>query len=289
MKNKLSSTEVAPTGNGAAQEQIQPAAKTADGKNTKKSAATKSSTKDDAAKTNTTAHRDAEANEKSTAAGKRTSPTKPNHIDTHEEESASQSQNSTIPKGLLVREKVSLKINGELTKEVAECALVKLKMLKEANSWHIGDLLLATDHLGEGTDRALAKKLGYKYGSLANMKSVSNNIPVSLRREDLSWDHHRIVAKLATKQEKKVALAWAANGHKSTRELFKHLNPDSGSKQGSIPGLKALQQWLTKADVNDWDDDRVAAATKAMESLRIAAEKMISKLGGDVAGDEADE
>jgi hypothetical protein len=148
---------------------------------------------------------------------------------------------------------------GNLASEDQGLELLKKYATRQVeSSWYIGDLLLALEaQFGKKADRRLTKKLGLDYGTIANRKSVARKVPVSLRNEKLSWEHHRVVSKLKTAEDKQRWLDWAEKEGKTTRELAGAINglrPPKG-----IPGAKTLLRWLEETAVlnwPEWDSDK---------------------------------
>ena len=101
---------------------------------------------------------------------------------------------------------------------------------------------------------------GLDLSTLQNYAYVSRNIPHSLRTERLSWEHHRLVAKLPETEQQEWIEACVAEedaGHRmSTRRLRKSLNlgrvatqkdlePDDSDKgiDNHIPFVNRLVVW----------------------------------------------
>src|SRR5712671_3727984 len=63
--------------------------------------------------------------------------------------------------------------------------------------WDLGDWLLEGEHGLEGAElkKHATKITGYSWGNLKNYMWVSRSIPKSRRRDELTYSHHREVAK----------------------------------------------------------------------------------------------
>ena len=62
-------------------------------------------------------------------------------------------------------------------------------------AWESGDWINARP-VPHGQLRVLAREIGFDEGTLRNRKWVAARIPLSRRRDTLSWSHHEAVAKL---------------------------------------------------------------------------------------------
>ena len=72
-----------------------------------------------------------------------------------------------------------------------------LKRVDEAKQWAIGDWLVdGKRHYGDGLYDEAEKILGYDKGSLQNFKSISDSFQISLRNENLTWNHHKEVSSI---------------------------------------------------------------------------------------------
>ena len=78
---------------------------------------------------------------------------------------------------------------------------VRLGGLSRSSNWWVGDWLrYGTEKWGEKYVTA-AKITGYDPHSLENMVYVASRFDISLRRENLSWSHHFLVAALDREQQ----------------------------------------------------------------------------------------
>jgi len=93
-----------------------------------------------------------------------------------------------------------------------------LKNIERSVQWWMGDWLNYGEHTyGEKYSQALY--MGeYEYQTLANFKWVSSRVEFSVRTENLSWEHHKVVAPLI-KKEQVFFLNIAVEEKLSVREL----------------------------------------------------------------------
>lgn len=84
--------------------------------------------------------------------------------------------------------------------------LEKIKGFSQATvsaNWWIGDLLVfGEDHFAEQVGQVI-NDLGLAEQTVANFRWVSRAITPSRRREELTWEHHRAVAKLEPKDQER--------------------------------------------------------------------------------------
>jgi hypothetical protein len=129
---------------------------------------------------------------------------------------------------------------------------------------------------------------GLDLSTLQNYAYVSRNIPFSMRSERLSWEHHRLVAKLPeTEQQEWIDACLAeedAGRRMSTRRLRKSLNlgriatqndlePDDSDKgiENHIPFVNRLVVWWKRmqADrfLSEASDEQRAAIKRDLEPV----------------------
>ena len=134
------------------------------------------------------------------------------------------------------------------------------------------------------------KATGLDLSTLQNYAYVSRNIPYPLRTERLSWEHHRVVAKLPEGEQKDWIEACVAEedaGRRmSTRRLRKSLNlgriatdkdlePDDSDKgvENHIPFVNRLSVWWKRMQA----DRFLATATRDQrEALKRDLEPVVS-------------
>jgi hypothetical protein len=101
-------------------------------------------------------------------------------------------------------------------------ALRLLGRMDRAIQWWIGDMVnWGEEHFGERFAQGV-EALGLAPHTVVNYAWVARAVPVSRRREALSFEHHAVVAAFAPEEQ----VAWlttAEQRHLSTRELRAHL------------------------------------------------------------------
>jgi hypothetical protein len=94
----------------------------------------------------------------------------------------------------------------------------RLGVIGRASQWWIGDwLVYGASKFGERYLEA-SKVTGYDIKSLRNMRYVSSRFEPSLRRDDLNWSHHALLAALDA-EEQRYWLGRAAADRLSVEDL----------------------------------------------------------------------
>lgn len=100
--------------------------------------------------------------------------------------------------------KTGVVVNGEFTEEEWLTQLRKISYIDGAIQWWIGDLAVAGEVRNgirsELYDR-IEEETGFKRNTLKNCKSVSASVDLSLRRDRLSFGHHKEVWALPPEQQ----------------------------------------------------------------------------------------
>lgn len=141
-----------------------------------------------------------------------------------------------------------LAFKGQVTAEIGTQVLEQLLKTQDSSPWWVGDALVEIDEkLGKGEGYKMLKALNYKRGTLGNKKSVSASVKPSFRNDNVSWDCHRLVAKLPPEKQKEW-LTQAEEKKWSTRELRKALDAENPKAPDltKISGLKALAKWMAE-------------------------------------------
>jgi hypothetical protein len=125
---------------------------------------------------------------------------------------------------------------------------------------------------GEKYSDAL-EKTGIPYQTLANYSYVARKVDLSCRQENLGFEHHAVVAKLKTNDEKQHWLSMAGEHGLSVRRLRKSINFGRLATEEEVQGdpadrgyvtylalLNRLRRWWKretgKAPVEEWDEER---------------------------------
>lgn len=123
---------------------------------------------------------------------------------------------------------------------------------------------------------------GLDLSTLQNYAYVSRSVPVSLRNERLSWEHHRIIAKLPEPEQRQwidACVTEEDSGRRmSTRRLRKSLNlgrvanetdlaPDDSDKgiDNHIPFVNRLSVWWKRMRDKQFLDNATQAQRDALK------------------------
>jgi hypothetical protein len=78
-----------------------------------------------------------------------------------------------------------------------------LGKMHEAVRFAIGDAIILGEHLYRELAYQAIEHLGLSEESRREYVRVAEKVPTSIRREDLSWSHHRAVAALKPREQRK--------------------------------------------------------------------------------------
>lgn len=168
-------------------------------------------------------------------------------------------------------DKLGLQLDESTTAEewanIGKQLLVGNKIL----NWCLGDWLV----FGEKKNFAsLSNELGFDEGYLRNLKWVSKEFPMSLRRDDISHKHYQILAPIDRAERKKWIDTIAKEGL-STRELTMRIRSaysEVGEVDESAPvrtltsKVRSLVSQLREAAGN-WDTNQKKAWKSEIEPL----------------------
>jgi hypothetical protein len=109
----------------------------------------------------------------------------------------------------------------------------RLGAIGRGSQWWIGDwLLFGAAKFGERYVEA-SRVTGYDPKSLRNMRYVASRFPVSLRRDDLEWSHHALLAAFEPEKQKSW-LERAAVDRLSVSDLRCELKAEARSGDASL-------------------------------------------------------
>jgi hypothetical protein len=141
-----------------------------------------------------------------------------------------------------------------------------------AASWWIGDALSHGEwHYGTKYREVLAE-IEIEYDRIRDYVYVSGNVPPAVRRADLTWKHHRVVAKLVPNEQEQW-LEQAAEESWTYRRLGEEI---------AAAAAKALDQdggeTAARAAVVELEQLRFTVPTERVAHWRTAAERVDSTL-----------
>jgi hypothetical protein len=163
--------------------------------------------------------------------------------------------------------------HGDLIFEEWESLGEKLGDAERSIGFMIGDWInYAENKWGEKYNDAIACT-GLEYQTLADYAYVAQRVDFSARAENLTFRHHRVVAKLKDPDEQKHWLEMAEAHDLSYRRLQKSINFGRIATEEEVQGdpadrgyvtylalLNRIRRWWAretgKAPVEEWDEDR---------------------------------
>ena len=111
--------------------------------------------------------------------------------------------------------------------EQFEALCLLLGKMHEAVRFAIGDAIIMGEHLyGEKVYQAI-ESMGLSVDARREYVRVAQQVPRSVRRKDLSWSHHRAVAAMKPKEQRRwlKAASEADMSHHELREAIREGSP----------------------------------------------------------------
>lgn len=172
--------------------------------------------------------------------------------------------------------RLGVEVSGTPTIEEYTVAMRNLRYVGSCIHWWIGDLLNAAEvHYGEGYSQVM-DATGYDYDTVRDAKWVSAAVGLSVRTDNLSFYHHRLVAKLDDRLAQKRWLSLAVENDWSVAKLREAMKgpkpaeePDEDEEGGDAP-------------------EEIAEATTGIKDLRrqlLKTKKTVTKLSGEPGGE----
>ncbi len=151
-------------------------------------------------------------------------------------------------------------------------------------NFHIGDWINhGQKAYGSKYEEAL-KRTGMDYGHLRNIASVARKIPLAVRRADLGFEQHKVVAKFKDPIEQARWLAFAKESKLSVPRLRKSINlkrlaSEKETKRNasvrsidnytvSIGSLnRSLKSEILRDPIKNWDENRRRTVRRDLEPI----------------------
>lgn len=136
---------------------------------------------------------------------------------------------------------------GEIPFDHWELLMATLSRMEVAAQWAIGDALnYGSARYGEKYSQAM-ESTGHTYQALANYAWVSRAIPMESRNPNLSWTHHRVVAKLAPSDQ--IAMLAQAEAGGWTVEILSSMVRDFNGDEQPEPSMSVdVPRGLTQSE-----------------------------------------
>ena len=178
-----------------------------------------------------------------------------------------------------------IQFNEDLSFEEWEELGQKLAPVGKSIGFIIGDWInYGEKHWGDKYEEAI-KRTGMAYQTLRNYAYVARRVDLSCRHDKLGFEHHYVVAKLKTDDEKLHWLGMAERNNLGIRRLRKSINFGRLATEQEVAGdpydkphitylslLNKIRRWwqeqVEKAPVDQWDDERRQALKEDFEFVR---------------------
>ena len=207
----------------------------------------------------------------------------------------------TLPSSKVIISPTGMQVTGQLTFEEWSALAASLGTAARSVAFIIGDWLVYGQSLfgtGGPADRRVdaasyqlaVDATGLDVSTLQNYAYVSRSVPWALRSERLSWEHHRLLAKLPTEEQERWIHACeqeeAAGRRMTTRRLRKSLNlgrvatgrdlepaPADAAIESHVPFVNRLTVWWKRLRESDF----LATATpEQREAIRRDLEPVVA-------------
>lgn len=171
-------------------------------------------------------------------------------------------RNGAEADGRVLLTRVGLRLPRNLEFAEWERAGQHLTRIVETSAWCLGDwVVYGKAHYPDRYARAV-DATGLDYGTLRNYASVAGRVPLSRRRDKLSFQHHAEVASLPADEQE----AWLDRAEKkgwSRNQLRHHLRQSRSKKSDLTKSEAALRRLSFDAELVDrW---RIAAERSGVE------------------------
>ena len=206
-----------------------------------------------------------------------------------------------LPNPKVTVSRVGLQVTGKLSVQEWQELAASIGEAASSIAFIVGDWLvygqsrygpeaIAEKRVSQSAYQTAITATGLDLSTLQNYAYVSRNVPYSLRTERLSWEHHRLMAKLPPGDMKDWIEACVAEedaGRRmSTRRLRKSLNlgriatdkdlePDDSDKgiDNHIPFVNRLSVWWKRMKANRFLD---TATDEQREALKRDLEPIVT-------------
>lgn len=150
----------------------------------------------------------------------------------------------------------------------------RLKTVESGFQWWWGDWWITGKKQGwwnYGDGKEIAERIGINYKTITGYASVARSIESSLRRENLTFNHHKVVAGLPDQEDQKDLLEKAVVEKASVRKLGNMVKIKIGKKKATdAKTTEAKESSLSEADkqrietaVSEFRNNELFAKVKA--------------------------
>lgn len=156
--------------------------------------------------------------------------------------------------------------------------------MEGAIQWILGDLITQGDTVYGQTYEQIASLMNREVTTLYDYVYVASKVEISVRTENLSFSHHKLVAAYSEEDQRKWLL-WAAENKASVTDLRKKLNGDDDDVDTrpdpviSKNGQKALERLKTTRLIANPQQviKDIETVTQELQALRRRAEELMDK------------
>ena len=108
----------------------------------------------------------------------------------------------TLTYGDIQLTRIGIKFIEDLDLERWERLATMIGAANESMAWWIGDLFAYGERAGYGEAKEIAARYGYEPSTVYNFAWVARSVEFSLRREVLSFGHHKLVARMKPDEQR---------------------------------------------------------------------------------------
>lgn len=178
--------------------------------------------------------------------------------------------NGQMEIGAFILSSVGLQTRSTPTQEEWQALGNILGRLDASIQWLIGDWFVMGERVWGQTYEQVADIVGRDVQTLYNYAWVASCVDFSVRTENLSFEHHKLVARLPPERQREL-LSQAVKEGWSTRKLREIITPPALSDK-TDPFERDFDRWLKRAQAVGEGDRRAIAAR--LRALADAIERM---------------
>lgn len=187
-----------------------------------------------------------------------------------------------IRTGSLVWTPVGLKSDGEITREDWEDAGQLLQRLDASLQWLIGDWIVLGEHLNYGDRDTFAESIGFETKTIYDYAYVARNVEISVRTEILSFTHHKLVAAMTKKEQKKwlqkaEAEGWSVANLRDAVSGKKQLTTSDNNEFASEINRQRMNRVWRAVERGQWNAIEAEDIDELLNWLQAIRDKKLSK------------
>lgn len=143
-----------------------------------------------------------------------------------------------------------------------------LHQLQGSIQWLIGDWIVCADEIQWGDLEAFAQEIGFEYQTVRDFAYVAQNVHLSLRNDKLSFNHHRVIARLDPLAQKQY-LEMALEGKWSVAKLRSIVTPTLSAvkREAAFSAIKRTLKLIGKSKYSRADVPILEQGIQQLEDL----------------------